>query len=83
MDTGLEVITLVEFHYQTIAAFSKEKKKKVSGIREQYIDCHKYCETTFENTTYKYINSITTYSTGNIKCSIDNVYIPVRKHHLE
>jgi len=36
-----------------------------------------------ENSTYKYILSVTTYSIGNSKCSIGNVYIPVKKHSLE
>eukprot|EP00833_Pecoramyces_ruminatium_P003122 jgi/Orpsp1_1/1177154/evm.model.c7180000060391.1 len=36
-----------------------------------------------ENSNYKYIISVTTYSIGNSKCSVGNVYIPVKKHSLE
>ncbi len=52
-------------------------------MRGQYIGCHKSCQAALENSTYKYIISITTYSIDNTKCSIGNVYIPIRKHKLE
>ena len=65
------------------SCFFKRKETKVPGMRGQYIGCHKSCQAALENTTYKYIISIITYSIGNTKCSIGNVYIPVKKHHLE
>ncbi len=52
-------------------------------MRGQYIGCHKSCQAALEDSTYKYIMSITTYNIGNTKCSIGNVYIPIRKHRLE
>jgi len=63
--------------------FFKRKEVNVNGMRGLYIGYHRSCQAIMENSTYKYILSVTTYSIGNSKCSIGNVYIPVKKHSLE
>ena len=65
------------------ACFFKRKEAKVPGMRGLYIGFHKTCQAVPENYTFKYILSVTTYSIGKTKCSIGNVYIPVKKYRLE
>lgn len=64
-------------------SFFKRKDSNVQGMRGLYIGCHKSYQAALENYTFKFIISITTYNIGNTKCSIGNVYIPVKKHRLE
>ena len=53
---------------------------KIPGIYGLYIGIHNSCQFTNYNLEYRYILSVNIISFWDVRCSIGNIYIPIKNH---